>query len=278
VPPGSSNPGLLRRSRRPGVNKFFYLALTVVLVIPALFAGCSRVNPGPVTTREFDYTDFSKVEVASAFEVEIVQSDTWSISVTAQETLFDHINITKNDDTLEINLQWGWGTWVSSWGYQRPKARISMPELYMLSLSGASKGSIAGLNSQHQTDFSVSGASSLDMDIEGLNSVIQVSGASHITGKIKASDLRLEVTGASRADLSGSADSLTLEASGASNAVLGGVVVGSADIDLSGASKATVSPEDTMKVVLSGASSLTYSGSPELQAIEVSGASTIHKK
>ena len=260
------------------MKRLLLAVLTAVLIVPVLFTGCSKVNPGPVTTRNLDYADFSSIHVASAFEVEIVQSSTWSVSVTAQETLFDHIDITENGGTLEINLQWGWGTWVSSWGYQRPKARIAMPELHMLSLSGASKGILEGFKSGQATGLTVSGASSLDVDMEADSSNIEVSGASHISGTIKVNDLQLEVTGASKADLSGSAENLWLQASGASNVALERLAIADADISLSGASRGTVSPENSMTVVLSGASSLTYSGNPTLEAIDVSGASTIHKK
>lgn len=260
------------------MKRLLLLGLMLVIMVPVLFTGCSTADPGPVTTRNFDYTDFSSIEVASAFEVEVVESSVWSISVTAQESLFDHIDIVENNGLLEINLTWGWGTWISSWSYQRPKARISMPDLQRISLSGASKGSIEGFKSQDGTNISVSGASSLQVDIEGLNSNVEVSGASRIAGTINVANLTLEVTGASKADLSGSADSLILEASGASNVGLEGLATAGAAVNLSGASRGTVSPRDTMKVVLSGASSLTYTGSPELEDIEVSGASTIHKK
>ena len=253
--------------------------LAILLALPLVFAGCTRVNPGPVTTRSFDYTGFSKVEIGSAFRVEVVQSDTWSISITAQEKLFDRVSVSESGDMLQINLSWGWGTWVSSWGYQRPTARITMPELNALSISGASDGTAKGFRSSHDTNITVSGASNLEIDIEAANSRIEVSGASRLEGTLKTSgDVRAQITGASRAKLEGSARSLTLEGSGASNANMENLAVQDADVEMSGASHATVSPEDTMRVSLSGASSLSYTGNPALEAIEVSGASTIHKK
>jgi hypothetical protein len=253
--------------------------LAVILVLPVLFAGCSRVNPGPTTTRNFDYAGFDNVEVSSSFEVELVQSATYSVTITAQEKLFDQISLTKAGGTLQINLQWGWGTWVSSWGYQRPKARITMPELYELKLSGASKGSATGFRSSHDTNVFLSGASSLEVDFElAYGSRIEVSGASRLNGKVRATDIRLQIDGASSADLSGSVAGINLEASGASRANLEDLSAEQVSVELSGASRATVSPKDKMRVNISGASSLTYTGSPSLESIEVSGASTIHKK
>jgi hypothetical protein len=258
--------------------KKILIGLAAMLALPVLFAGCSRTDAGPVTTRSFDYTNFDNVEVNSAFEVELVQGNTYSISVTAQEKLFDQISMTKSGEILQINMQWGWGTWVASWGYQRPKATITMPDLYVLKLSGASKGTAKGFRSSHDTNIFLAGAGSLDVDFEADNTQIDVSGASRITGKVKANGVRLQIDGASSAQLAGTASTIDLEESGASRAELESLTAGTVNVELSGASRATVSPTEKMSVKISGASSLTYTGSPSLESIDVSGASTIHKK
>jgi len=258
--------------------KKLLIAMAVVLVLPLLFMGCSQANLGPVTTKDFDQKDFNNVEVNSSFQVELVQGSDYSVAITAQEKLFDHISVKQNGALLQINMEWGWGTWVSSWGFQRPKARISMPDLRILKLSGASKGSAVGFQTTYDTSVSVNGASSLDVDIAAANVSMDVSGASRLTGKVKGDYVRLQIDGASGASLAGSAGTLDLQESGASHADLEGLNAGTVNVDLSGASRATVSPKDKMGVKISGASSLTYTGSPSLEAIDVSGASTIHKK
>lgn len=253
-------------------------AMVVLLILPLLFASCTRVNPGPASTRTYDFQDFTRVAVSSAFEVEIVQSSTWSVSVTAQEKLFENINVQRNGDKLEINLNWGWGTWLSNWSYQRPKAKITMPVFTGLDLSGASKGTVTGFKSDNNADILVSGASNLNINLEAADMDMEITGASRIEGTIKAARIRAEISGASRATLSGSAENIDLNASGASTVDLEDVVTKKVDVNLSGASKATVSPEESMKLAISGASSLSYTGNPALEAIEVSGASTVHKK
>jgi hypothetical protein len=153
-----------------------------------------------------------------------------------------------------------------------------MPELSVLKLSGASTGSARGFNSAHDTNVSLSGASTLDIDLEAASSSVEVTGASRLTGKLKATSIGLQINGASNATLSGSARSIDLDESGASRAELAGIDASDVRVVLSGASRATVSPKDSISVNLSGASSLTYSGSPALQSMEISGASTIHKQ
>ncbi len=252
-------------------------ALAVLLIVPLLFTGCTG-DYGPITSRNYDFTGFTRVEVSSTFEVEIVQSNAWSITIEAQEKLFDNLNVSKTGDTLEVNLKWGWGSWVSSWGFKRAKARITMPNLEALTLSGASSGTAAGFRSNRDAEIAVSGASSLKIDMEAAMVKMEISGASHITGNLKAASLTAEISGASRATLTGAADGLDINASGASTAALEELAAHKVDIELSGASRGTVSVRDSLKLNLSGASSLTYTGDPSLEAIEISGSSTIHKK
>jgi PBP1b-binding outer membrane lipoprotein LpoB len=255
--------------------KKLLIVLPAVLALSLLVPGCSIVDAGPVTTRTFDYVGFDAIEVSSAFQAEIVQSNTWNISITAQENLFDHLNINIIGSTLKINLD-GWGSWP--WGYHQPKARITMPELYAFKLSGASKGSVSGFKSNHDTNVFVSGASKLDINLEAYDTRIDVSGASRINGRLNAHDMNLKVNGASRAELSGSGNALAIQASGASRADMENFTINDASVDLSGASRVTISPSGKMSVSVSGASSLVYTGNPQLETIDVSGSSTIHKK
>ncbi len=258
--------------------KKLLVAMAAVLVLPLLFAGCSQANLGPVTTKDYDQKEFANVEVNSSFQVDLVQGNDFSVAITAQEKLFDHISVKQVGSLLQINLEWGWGTWVSSWGFQRPKAKITLPYLNTLKLSGASKGSAVGFQTTRDTGVSVNGASSLDIDIAAANVRMDVSGASRLTGKAKGDYVLLQVDGASSATIAGSAGSLDLQESGASHTDLEGLNAVTVNVDVSGASRAVVSPTDKMSVKISGASSLTYTGSPSLEAIDVSGASTIHKK
>ena len=73
------------------------LALITFLLIPIL--GC-----GPVSTQTYDFADFTRVEVGSGFHVELVQSDSYSVSITASESLFNFIRVSQEADTLIIGL------------------------------------------------------------------------------------------------------------------------------------------------------------------------------
>ena len=50
-------------------------------------------------TEEFNFGDFTRVEVGHAFEVEVVQSDSYSVSITADDNLFKNLKVSKEGET-----------------------------------------------------------------------------------------------------------------------------------------------------------------------------------
>lgn len=259
------------------MGKWVAVLVSAVLMLAVLFTGCSAVDVGPVVSKDFDFKDFSNVTIGSAFDVEIVPSSTFSVNVTAPENMMKYIKVAKSGGTLEVSLQWGWRGWTG-WTGDRPKVRVAMPELYILELSGAARGTARGFKSIHDSKIVLSGASSLDADIEAYDMNIEVSGASRLTGNLKANNIKLRESGASRIQLVGSGNNMDLEVSGASQAQLDGFTVNDARVEVSGASRASIAPTGKMDVSLSGASSLEYSGNPTLRGLDISGASTMRKK
>jgi hypothetical protein len=247
--------------------------LSVMLLVPSCYGYIS--GSGNLETRDYDYSDFNRVEVGSAFEVEVVQAASFSVGITADDNIFDYLIISKSDDTLEIRLK-------SGYSYQSftVEALIMMPNLTRLQLSGATHGSIQGFSSSNDLFIELSGASSLAMtDIEAGALDFEISGASNVTGDITAgNDAVIDISGASSLDLSGSAEDLRADVSGASHLGLDEFLVHSADVELSGASSGTVNMDGTLNANLSGASTLYYVGQPTMGDIDTSGSSNISKK
>jgi hypothetical protein len=136
------------------------------------------------------------------------------------------------------------------------KARIVMPSLRGLQLSGASRARLEAFDPQGPLD-------------------VEVSGASALSGDVHTEELTIVLSGASRLSLSGEGGRLSLHSSGASSADLGDVSVGDADVNLSGASRATIDAAGRLDANLSGASNLTYAGSPTLGRIDTTGGSSM---
>ena len=249
-------------------------ALSVILIAGLLLAGCSVAiiseEIGPTITVHYVFTDFTRIEIGHAFELEITQADIHTVQIMASESLLERVKVTQTGDKLEIDLE---NLFFHS--YRSPRVKITMPELKGLYLSGASEGSVSGFKSSDNFELILSGASELDMDMETGAFISELSGASEVSGYLKATSCDIDMTGASRIELSGSGGNVRLEASGASEAELGDFTVNDADIRFSGASDGIMHINGRLDADLSGASTLEYSGSPTLGDLELSGGSEL---
>ena len=250
-------------------------AILVILLISALFAGCERVvkGSGKLETRQFDFNDFERVDISSAFRYEIAQSGSYNVSITANDNMFEHMRISQEGETLRIGLK------ALTFGDATLRAAITMPQLRKLDISGASHGTVSGFRSKEGLDIDVSGASSVELIGMSFGDMrCDISGASKVTGNIEAGNADCELSGASSIQLEGSANDIAIDASGASRVKLAALPVNNAEIKLSGASTGTVNMEGRLDADLSGASKFEYLGEPSMGNIKTSGASTVSRQ
>jgi len=154
-------------------------------------------------------------------------------------------------------------------------ARIAMPTLNKLRLSGATRSIVRGFSSQEGFDVNLSGASRLDIDMETGEAKFEVSGASRVSGSMKVGDAEFTLSGASRAELIGSASNVVLSAWGASRLDLANFALNDMSVELKGASRAMINVNGKLDLDMSGASRLNYIGNPTLRDVNVSGASRL---
>jgi hypothetical protein len=209
---------------------------------------------GNLVTREMDFSGFKRLDVSSAFVVDVTQSDTYSVVVTVDDNLVDHLDVSKRGDTLYVGMDN-----VSLLGEATLRAKITVPTLEGLQTSGASKVTATGFRSSARFDLDVSGASSFDGDID-------------------SGDVHMRVSGASSVTLDGSGGNADIGVSGASRARLEGFALQDVDVEASGASSATVNVAGRLNAAASGASTILYVGNPQLGRIEQSGASSVKPK
>jgi hypothetical protein len=230
------------------------------------------VGRGEVQTRNFDFSGFTRVEVSSTFEAEIVRGDAFSVSVTTNQNIFGYLDLELNGDTLEIKLKNGSYTIASL------RARVTMPDLTALEVSGASEGKAEGFSSGHNLDLKASGASRIELsNMKCGIADIEVSGASRVTGNLDSGDANVAISGASTVDISGRGGKLDVTASGASHANFDDFATSDTRVNFSGASSGSVNTPAKLDVQLSGASQLKYFGNPTLGEVNVTGASSLNK-
>lgn len=202
---------------------------------------------------EYDFADFTEVDLATAFDGTVTQNASYGIVIQIDENFVDYLNVKKSGNRLKIYLD-------SSHSYEDAtlQADITLPDLEGLLLSGAARAEISGFDFNHDIDF-------------------RLSGASRASGTIKTGGLSANVSGASRLVIEGDGDGLDINASGASKVELGDFTSQDADLTVSGASHVTVNLSGTLDANISGASTLRYHGNPTMGKISTSGASTIKK-
>ena len=253
--------------------------LVTALAGAALFSGCATTGSGKVVTEEKDFTDFTRVEVEGTFDVDITQSNSFSITISVDDSFYDYVAAAKEGKTLRIYLNPRHTFTDFTLQVRTLKAKITMPALYGLRLSGASKGTVTGFKSSADFSLDISGESSLkiiNVAVGDVNS--EISGASKISGNMTADDVNLEVSGASKVELEGSANDIILNASGASKVDLADFPLNKANVNLSGASEASLHVKGRLDSILIAASRLYFQGNPTMGNVKVSGASKIKHK
>ena len=236
----------------------------LVVVLSALLAlstlsGCMMsggpqvVGSGRPATQEYDLSGFTKVDVGSAFEVEIAAADDYAVAVTVDDNLVEYLEVLVDGDTLRIGLKPRLGLGLRN---MTLRARIAMPNIEGIDLSGATRGRVSGF-----------GRSEL---IE-----VDVSGASQLRGELSANEMRIEASGASRVELIGATGPLEAKASGASELRLQDLSSDDTRVEVSGASTIIVNATGALTGEASGASTVRYKGTPASVNVESSGASTV---
>jgi len=250
----------LPKCRRCDVKK----AVIIIAVVVAVAVICTvlvlkglpgvLIGSGNLATEQYPFGNFTRLEISSAFEFEIKESDSYGVNVTADDNVIEHVQVSQEGQTVRIRL-----ARVLSLRLATLRVSVNMPQLHGLAVSGASHGTIAGFGSTEDLD-------------------ITVSGASRVTGDITAGDVEFNVSGASTVQLQGSADDMVAIVSGASHLSLDDFTVDDADLNVSGASTGTIDLDGRLDANVSGASTLLYIGDPVMGAINVSGASTLREK
>ena len=197
---------------KPGFN-IRYLAIGFFALIP-LALSCSVIPSGIVVERSYGNMNFSRIELSSAFSSTINQAPGYSLTVSADDNLFDYIEVYQSGSTLHIGLRPG----VSIWSFQTHlHAAISLPAIDGLELSGASRSTVSNFSGV-SLSTELSGASDATLVNSSFSNVsLDLSGASNFTGSSTSiADLSVDLSGASRVDVSVS-HSISGTASGASS-------------------------------------------------------------
>ena len=230
-----------------------------VLAIAAFAAGtlvgCSINGSGPwlnrgdlsgeTTTQERSLEGFTGISLSGNATLTVTQGDSFSVAVTTDSGLQDHIGTAVRGSTLEIAQNY-------SIAGRSPDVAVTvtLPLLDSVDLAGSSSTTIEGMSGE-SLRVSSSGASDIRIDAAVNTLAVDVSGAGDIelTGTARSADITISGTGT----VTGTALKAT-----------------TANVSVSGWGDVTLSVEKTLDVDLSGAGDITYYGDPEVRS-DVSG-------
>jgi serine/threonine-protein kinase len=220
------------------------IAALAALAVGLALASCSLYPPitgsGVLVEGTADFQGFTAIKVDSGFEVTVIPDSAYSITVTVDDNILEHVRMEKDGATFEIGLD-PWYTYRDV----TLKAIVTLPVLTAVELSGGSSLIVveaATLPPVGSFAAEVSGASSL------------------LLPAISASSLDLELSGASRVTAGGSAGAIDAAVSGASEADLRSLSGSSGDLELSGGSRMWVTLSGLVDAEVTGGSTLYYRG------------------
>jgi hypothetical protein len=228
-------------------------AALLCLLLAFNLLSCECEDPGPVqrTEKDFDILDFDRLEIASALDVRVEQSNIYSIEVTGDRRNVDDLDVYKSGSTLIIKFD------DNSNRNHETFITITMPHLEGANFSAASSSHVNGFESDEDLDLHLSGAS-----------VCQVNAGYR--------EVNVTLSGASNLLMSGLGDEINAEISGASVLVAFDYPVREADVNASGASSGKVTVTDELTAVAASASSIIYRGNPSVTTA-ISGGSAVIK-
>ncbi len=238
----------------------FIATFIISAMVPVIIflTGCSAISPlsgsGNVITKEMGFSDFTSVEISNGFTAEIIQSDTYNITFTADDNLFPYLKVQYNYSKLKIYLEPFY-----SLAFSTKRVRITMPSIRALNMSLGSTGTIRGFSSLEDFNLKLSSASRLDGDLQANNTVFKLSAGSSVS-------------------LEGSATNMTINGSVGSKAILDNFEVNNADIKLNAVSRASIYVIDQLNADLGTASTLYYCGDPAIDNVAISGGATIKRR
>jgi hypothetical protein len=206
------------------------------------------------TSRTLKVSDFTKLSMGSAFKIDVKQGGTYQVTVSGNKEDLDDLEYSASKGTRRVGYK------DNNWKKSRQTVRINvtMPSLDGVNFSGACMAKVSGFSNGRGMNIDVSGASKVEMDFS-------------------ADKVFLDLSGASRLTLRGKAEVLEGELSGASTFDCHDFPVREADLEASGASRASVVANSSLRADASGASRISYAGSAREVRSSSSGASSIRR-
>lgn len=241
---------------------------------------------------------FTKISFKVPGKLFLKQGSTNSVELEADKETLEKIEVDVVGGKLVIGLknQETWFGW-RDWDNQKINAYITISQIEGLSVSGAGEVIAQTRLTGGSMTFNVSGAGSIEAEIDGSDVSLDVSGAGklNLKGKMKTLDSDISgagkisfdgavlgsssigISGAGKFSATGSAQELKANISGAGKILASDFAVEKCHVKISGSGDAEVNVKTLLDTNVSGAGSVLYKGNPSQVNSHSSGAGRIRK-
>jgi phage shock protein PspC (stress-responsive transcriptional regulator) len=195
-------------------------------------------------TREFMLRDFDRVNIGSAFIVNIRPGEEYKVRVSGKKEDIADVRAVVSGRELEVKFDRG--NFLKNLDRSKIQVDITMPSIAGLHFHGASEATVKGFDDDHRV-------ASDDVDI-------QLSGAAQAEVNIHTRRITVSVNGAAELELNGRADRLDAEVSSASKLRAFDFIAEEAEVDVSSAGLAEIHAKEKLMAEASSAGRVLYRG------------------
>ncbi len=264
------------------------------LVMTLLFTSCQRIEgEGPIIQQNIDISNFTSVNLAGSFDVEVLLGSSFSIVAEGQENIIERLQTdVSTDGTLELKLDLG-----NYYNYQL-KVYVTMPTAKTLSVSGSGNmvvdvdealvldnldlqilgsGDMSGRTEfeiNHQLKAQISGSGDMDFDLYAGSFDGKISGSGNINFNMETNDLDIDLSGSGIATIHGSAPQQKINISGSGDFNGFEAYGEAAEVNISGSGNARVQLNQSLDARISGSGNIWYKGSPTVSS-DITGSGAI---
>lgn len=235
---------------------------------------CHKANGNTVTEKR-DANGFNAVSLSIDANVEITQSESYSVEITGSDNLLKILETKVKGNTLKI----GFKNNKCVKGNYTINIAIQMPKLEELKVSGSGditvkenfESSALAINISGSGDISVPNkliANQLKMNISGSGDIKMDS--------IETNSLDCDISGSGSIDLTGVgiANSEDLKITGSGDLFLYDFPVNNSDINISGSGTCHVNVLESLEAKISGSGDIIYKGNPTINQ-NISGSGSV---
>lgn len=264
------------------------LAATLLAALP--FQAARAASPDPASAsrenRDYQLRSFEGLDISWTYKVELTRDSRYHVSVEAPDFIFPYLRVEVRNGVLTLGvkeLPQSIRKKIEALSRSGEiRAKVSMPELTSLEMSGASQLStqdeflhrndkfrmrlsgavtVRGLALKAvEADINCSGAAKFDLKGDFDRVDLDLSGAVKAQLKTSPRVMQMNLSGAVTLETEGEAAELVVEGSGAARINTSKAPARNARVRLSGASRCDLDVRESLSVDLSGAASCRYHG------------------